>query len=64
MEDAPGKVAFLTAATKHFVPVTLYCPVLSLQGTEVSGYTIIGIVPAQDSVEVGSESSYKILPSS
>src|ERR1700757_1765083 len=51
-EGGPGKVAACpAAATEHLAPVTLDEPVHSLQRADVSGDTIIGVVPAEGEIE-------------
>ncbi len=46
-------MAFAAAATEHLVPVALDEPVHPLQGPEVSTEAVVGVMPAQDLVEVG-----------
>ena len=51
-EGGPGKVAACpAAATEHLPPVTLDEPVHPLQRADVSGDTIIGVVPAEGEIK-------------
>ena len=54
MENFPRNTSLTTATTKHLSPVPFHEPTHSLQRTQVTGNTVVGIVVAtQESVQIG-----------
>ena len=57
-------MAFAAAAAEHFVPIALDEPLHPLQGPEASAAAVVGVVPAQDLVEIGHLFANRQVPTS
>ena len=52
MEHFPREMPLTAAAAEHFIPIPFHCPMYPLQGSEIPGNTIVGVVTSQHSVEI------------